>query len=201
MEAIINAIAEHIENWTQDYVASSPLEIKNWGWAELVNRVSKGKISTSTQPIPVPVSNPREQIAIDDRYDFIEWIRIASPVQIIPSDEDSWGLRVGKRQRLPLRIVIAHKTTLGEDLVFNLVNELPDNIVLTGFDFIFVNTDGNIDTDHETIYNTELGATVYEQHRFTWNVYVINLDIEYIPCVGFTPPEYITDEFGNCLFA
>ena len=38
----------------------------------------------------------REQIALDDRYDFIEWIRWVNPLQAIPNPDDSWGLKEGK---------------------------------------------------------------------------------------------------------
>lgn len=204
MEAIVNAIAEHIENWTADYLDVSPEGvIKNWGFVELAVRQSKGKKSTSDQPIPMTINGTgdREQIALDDRYDFIFWIRWASPLQAVNDEGESWGLKIGKHWELPLRIVIAHKVEKGEDLITNLANELPDRISLTGFESIFLSTNASVDPDHETIYRTELGDTVYEQHRFDWNLYVINLNVEFIPCVGFTPPDFITDEFGNCLFA
>lgn len=202
MNEIIESISAYITTWASDNVEQSPLAVKSWGFAELANRTSKGKASTSTQPIPMTINGTgqREQIAIDDRYDFISWIRLNSPVSLVRSEADDWGLTEGKRLRLPLRIVIAHKVELGEDLVFNLADSFPPNMVLDGFDFIFLNSDGAVETDHENIYTTELGATVYEQHRFNWNIYVLNLDIEYKRCIGFTPQgEFITDEFGDCL--
>jgi len=212
MEELINAISEHIENWTVDYLDSSPgTNIKNWGFVELSNRQSRSQKSSNrdnsagitTQPIPMTINGTgdREQVSLDDRYDFIFWIRWVAPIQSVPDDTESWGLRVGKRLNLPLRIVIAHKVTKGEDLIVNLVNELPSTIYLTGFESIFLNQQESIDPDHETIYRTELGNTVYELHRFDWNLYVINLGVDFLPCVDFAMPEFITDEFGNCLFA
>lgn len=202
MNEIIQTISDYIDAWVTDNVSQSPLAVKSWGFAELANRTSKGKTSTSTQPIPVTVNGTgqREQIAIDDRYDFISWIRLNSPVSMVLSDEDTWGLVEGKRLQLSLRIVIAHKVELGENLAFNLADALPPNMVLSGFDFVFLNTEGSVDTDHELIYVTELGNTVYEQHRFNWNIYVLNLGIEYKRCIGFVPGgEFIEDEFGDCL--
>lgn len=212
MEAIINAIAEHIENWTIDYLNSSPdTNVKNWGFVELAFRESKSQKSAkrdnsagvTSQPIPMTINGTgqREQVSLDDRYDFIFWVRWVSPIQSVPDDAESWGLRIGKRFNMPLRVVIAHKVTKGEDLIMNLVNELPGQIYLTGFDSIYLNQQESIDPDHETIYRTELGNTVYELHRFDWNLYVINLMVDFLPCVEFTPPvfEFITDEFGNCI--
>lgn len=211
MEELIRAIAEHIENWTIDYLNSSPdTNVKNWGFVELAFRESKSQKSAkrdsssgvSTQPIPMTINGTgqRQQVSLDDRYDFIFWIRWVSPIQNVPDDSESWGLRVGRRMNMPLRILIAHKVTKGEDLIVNLVNELPSTIYLTGFESIFLNQQESIDPDHETIYRTELGNTVYELHRFDWNLYVINLTVDFLPCVDFTMPEFITDEFGNCLF-
>jgi hypothetical protein len=199
MEEIIQEIADYIEDWTVDYLASSPgANVKNWGFAELVNREAKGK-KISSQPIPMTINGTgdRDQISLDDRYDFIEWIRWISPLQSVANDEDSWGLREGKRVRLPLRIVIAHKVTLGENLIFDLVAGLPENLVISGFDIVFLNSDYSIDPDHEAIYKEELGETVYELHRFDWNVYVINLNVEFVKGNECIPDFYRLTETGS----
>jgi len=201
LKVIIDAIAEHIENWSLANIDQSPLAVKNWGFVELANRVSKGDKSTSTQPIPMTINGTgdREQVALDDKFDLIEWIRWVSPIQAVVNPEDSWGLKEGKRKSLHLRIVIAHKVELGEDLIVDIAKNLPQIITLTGFDFIFLEG-WSINPDHEQIYNTELGETVYEQHRFDWNIYTIDLEVQYKMCVGYVPSEeFITDEFGNCL--
>ena len=115
-----------------------------------------------------------------------------TPVEkTVENAEDSWGLREGKRQRIPLRIVIAHKVEIGENFILELVNGLPENIVIDGFDFVFLNSDYSVDPNHEEIYRIELGDTVYEQHRFDWNIYVINLNVEFVVCIpsGASPEE------------
>jgi hypothetical protein len=185
--------------------------VKNWGFAELVNRSSKGTSKNGrgqeqigNQPIPITIpgdGSEAQQIALDDQYNFIFWIRVPGRAQFVDNPEDHWGLNQKRRQSLPLRIVIAHRNNLGEDLVYNLVEDLPENFYISGFHFVFVNSNGDVDNDHETIHDTELGHTNYEKHRFTWNIYTINLNVEYIPCVDFQGRDYITDEEGNYLFA
>lgn len=180
MTDIIQSISDFIQEWVNDD-QSPDIQQKNWGFSELV---SKG-FQSSTQPFPVPITGSHdriERIALDDRYSFISWIRIPGTVETRLSDEDSWGLDEGKRQFLGLRIVIAHKVELGEDLVLNLVNAIPEKLELTGYEFVHVSANGGVDFDHEAIYRTELGETNYEIHRLAWNVYVINLNVEYIPC-------------------
>lgn len=205
MTEIINKVADYIETWANDY--ASTLIIKNWGFCELSRRGARGKrearLAITEQPIPMTINGTgeRQQVSLDDQYNFIYWIRVPGRVTFSFNEDDQWGLKDGKRQNLPLRIVICHKVELGENLVSTLVEDLPSNFYITGFDFVFLSTQGDIDFDHEGIHETELGKTNYEKHRFDWNIYVINLNVEFIPCTDFVPREFITDEFGNCLFA
>jgi hypothetical protein len=209
MIEIVNAITSHIKNWVIDDQNISPdTLVKNWGFCELsvreyadVEGTVQGRQSRQPTVMTVNGTGDRDTVTLDDRYDFIEWVRIDRPTDTVYDESDDWGLRRGKRQLLHLRIVIAHKVTLGEDLIFNLVNELPENIVVPGFEFVFLDEFGSIDHDHETIYNTELGDTSYENHRFDWNLYVLNLTVQYIPCRDYSPPDFITDSLGNCLYS
>lgn len=184
MIEIIDEIADSIEIWINQNIQSPEIIVKNWGFAELANRENKGKTRTSTQPIPMTINGTgeRKQISLDDKNDFIYWIRWTSPVTSRQADEDSWGLSIGSRQILPLRIVLAHKVELGEELVFRVVEGLPGSLIITGYEFVFLNEDYQIDPDHEAIYRTELGDTVYEKHRFDWNIYAVDLNVEFIRC-------------------
>jgi hypothetical protein len=226
MKAIVDRIAQFIEEWATDN--HSTIIVKNFGFAELVNRSSRGTTKNrrnfdvvSTQPIPITIpgdGSEAEQISLNDEFNFIFWIRTNGKIRIVESEDDSWGLDVGKRQNRTLRIVIAHRNNLGEDLVYELFQDLPERIYLDGFDLVYLGADGEIDDDHETIHNTELGITNYEKHRFTWNIYTINLNIEFIPCTSFESQsividdpitdcitdellEEITDENGVCISA
>jgi len=195
MPGIIDTISLSMEDWVLDYFGdvSADMHFKNWGFVELAYRGSKGKTgNTSQQPIPVTINGTgqRDQVSLDDRYDYMHWIRWPEPLTSVDSEEDSWGLRAGKRMHLPLRIVVATKVGVGENFILELVNGLPENVVVPGFDFVFLNSDYSIDPDHEEIYRTELGNTVYEQHRFDWNLYVINLSVEFVQgllCIEGSP--------------
>lgn len=207
MEEVIEYIADYIEHVVRANTTISPdSRIKNWGFVELVMRESRSKKKgVSVQPIPVTINGTgdREQVSLDDDFDFMHWIRWTTPASRVINDQDQWGIRSGDRQGRTLRIVIAHKVELGEDLVNDIAQSLPDSIDNDGFKFIFINQ-WNIDPDHEKIYKVELGETVYEQHRFDWNIYTIDVAMEYIKCVAFTVPNFstadcLTDEFGECI--
>lgn len=207
MKAIVDKIAEFIEQWALDN--ASPVLVKNYRFAEIVNRSSKGitknirnQPTISTQPIPITIpgdGSEAEQIALNDQYNFIFWIRINGRVSFTLNEDDSWGLTQGRRPNLPLRIVIAHRNDLGEDLVYNLIQEMPEHFNIDGFDLVFVDSIGEVDDDHETIHNTELGLTNYEKHRFTWNIYTVNVNVQFKTCVDYVAPDFITDETGNYL--
>lgn len=214
MKEIIDRISQFIQEWAED--RSSALIVRNFGFCELVNRSSRGTSrnrqniqSVSSQPIPITIpgdGSEAEQVSLDDRFNFVFWVRRNGRVTTSESIDDSWGLQQGKRQNLPLRIVIAHRNNLGEDLVYELSQDLPERIYINGFDLVFISANGEVDDDHETIHNTELGQTNYEKHRFTWNIYTINLNVEFIPCTDFVPEEInvddiLTDEFGDFLTA
>jgi len=214
VKTIVDRIAQFIEEWATDQ--NSTLLAKNFGFCELVNRSSKGtsknrlnQESVSTQPIPITIpgdGSEAVQVSLNDQFTFIFWIRINGRIQIVESVDDSWGLKQGKRQILSLRIVVAHRNNLGENLVYDLVQDLPERIYINGYDLVFLSPAGEVDNDHETIHDTELGKTNYEKHRFTWNIYTINLNVEFIPCTDFEAEtinvnDIITDEFGNYLTA
>lgn len=193
MAGIINVLSQEVEQWVQDNTDISPdSKIKNWGFVELAVRTSKGKKSQSDQPIPMTINGTgdRQQVSLDDRYDFIFWVRWIGQLQSILSEEDSWGLREGKRFTFPLRLVVAHKVELGENLILDLVNGLPESLTVAGFDFVYLTSSISVDPNHEEIYRIELGDTVYEQHRFDWNIYVININVEYVQC----PPGVAVEE-------
>ena len=47
----------------------------------------------------------------------------------------------------------------------------------------FVNITGyNINPDHENIYLTELGNNSYDKHRFPWNLYTVDISLNFIQC-------------------
>lgn len=145
MKTIIDRIAQYIEEWAMDY--ASTLLVKNFGFVELVNRESRGttknkqnQSTVSKQPIPITIpgdGSEGTQVSLDDQFNFIFWIRLPGKVQVVENDDDSWGLKQGKRQNLDLRIVIAHRNNLGENVVYDLVEDLPENIFHTRISVCF----------------------------------------------------------------
>lgn len=171
-------IVDAIDAWVNsEYPAVNK---KLFGYSELMRKTATG----SEQPMPVTIPG-REQVSLNDRYDLITWVRL--PGQINSGDEidgNNWsfGLQVAPVQTATLRFIVAHKTTLGEDFIIGFIDAIPSTLTISGYQFVSVDRPGiSVDADHESIYTTELGNTVYEKHRFTWNIYAITLNIEYLP--------------------
>jgi hypothetical protein len=210
MEDIVREVSRYVNEWALQNLQLSPDTLaKDWSFAELVNRESRGKDKKETvQPIPVTINGTgdREQISLNDKYDFINWVRVTVPARRVRNAEDAFGLSQGNRQGFSLRMVIAHKVELGEDVAYDIAASLPETLYLDGYNFVFVSDEYTVDPDHEKIYLTELGKTVYELHRFNWNLYTIDVNVEYSKCIAditFNPVDCvpagdcITDESGD----
>lgn len=189
-----------LDNWTNTNFPD--LDRKLWGFCELAHRT----ISNADQPTVMTINGTtgRQHVTLDDRYEFITWFRLENGIRFQNNDEWSFGFKESRFQTAKLRWVIAHRVELGENLIYSLVNGLPEQLSVLGYQFAFISPEGDIDYDHESIYRTELGNTVYEKHRFPWNIYVINLNVEFIVCEGYTSQtgcceDSLLAESGDCL--
>lgn len=196
-------IIQSFDAWTAATYPAIPQKL--WGYTELVHKTEAG----SDQPIPVTINNTsdRLQVALDDRYQLITWFRLPGIIEIgneIDGEDWGFGLQQGIVQTANLRWVIARRVEIGDSWIFGFLKSLPGKFTIA--DYQIVNIDKNnavLDADHEAIYLTELGKTVYEKHRFTWNLYVLNIGVDYILCPGANPivlaDEMLTEDGGFVL--
>jgi hypothetical protein len=142
------------------------------------------------QPIVATINGTadRNKACLDDQYDLVTWVRLPGNIRTAPSEEDNWGLKEGRRQNASLRWIVAHKVELGEEFIHVLLQDLPGSFPTAGYHFVLIDPTINVDADHEKIYETELGKTNYEKHRFNWNIYAVELNVEYIVCESLTSP-------------
>lgn len=175
----MTSIIEAIDDYTADFF--SDYNLKNWGFCELMKKTA-GE-GSAEQPIPVTIPE-RKPVAIKDNYEVITWIRQPSIVTYEDNQDWSFGKNEARMSNMPLRIVFANKTNLtdAEDLVYQYVNSFPSRFSIPNYKFVFVTGTPTVDPDHESIYAQELGNTAYEKHRFPWNLYVVNLTVQFIYC-------------------
>lgn len=173
------------------------LKSKFWGFCELSYKSAKDSKGTligasGSQPIVMTalvteVNGERRQVSLDDKLEFITWIRWVEPLAAEINQDWSFGREETEENTLTLRIVVAHKAILGETLILSFARGLPKRITASGFRYIFMTGRPRINPDHESIYQTELGNTAYEKHRFTWNLYTVDVAFNFIQCVETTP--------------
>jgi hypothetical protein len=77
--------------------------------------------------------------------------------------------------------VIALKHSLGEEFIFEFINEIPDKISITGYKFVHLQP-GTLIADHEAVYNQEYGQSSYDKHRISWNIFALEYDIDFMLC-------------------
>lgn len=173
-------IIEAIDAWTASRYPTYTKRL--YGFCELMHKTAGEGGVDQVFPVTIPL---REQVSIDDKKNFITWMRWAQPVTYENSEEWSFGNEDTRVATIPIRLVLAHRTTLGEDLVFDFANNLPTKFTVSGFQFVFTNVTISIDPDHEAIMQQELGPAnyiTYEKHRFTWNVYVLTINVQFLEC-------------------
>lgn len=184
----MKTISDALDLWTA--TEYSGLTRKLWGYSELGVKSAKGATgNVSQQPMPMAIidgSSERHQVALKDTVQLNTWIRLNGQIGLtnsIEGQEWGFGLEQGKVQVAPLRWVVAHSVKLGEDWILEFLKSLPVSLEVSGYQVVSIDKNSiSVDTDHESIYRTELGETGYEKHRFTWNIYAISLNVEFIPC-------------------
>lgn len=177
------AIVTALDLWTS--TEYSAVTKKLFGYCELARKTATG----SEQPMPCKIadrSSERIQVSLNDQYSLITWVRLIGPIEPgneIEGNDWGFGLDDGVIQRANLRFVVAHKVGLGEDWIQGFIKAIPSLLTVSGYEVVSINKKAiSNDPDHEAVYRTELGETVYEKHRFTWNVYALTLPVEYKLC-------------------
>jgi hypothetical protein len=175
MKEIIDAI----DLWTNTEYSSVTRRL--FGYCELMRKTAK----EGEQVFPVTIPD-RRQVSLDDRYNLMTWVRLPGTIRLgndVSGNDWGFGLEEGKVQTASLRFIVAHKVTLGESFIIDFINALPSLLNVSGYEVVSIDKNSiTVDADHESVYVAELGQTVYEKHRFTWNIYAISLDAEFIPC-------------------
>lgn len=172
-------IIKALNEWTSE--TYSELNTKLFGFCELMRKSAGG----NDQVMPVTVED-RRQVSLDDRRDLVTWIRVPGSIQPSNNIEDqdwSFGLDDGVVQFTNIRWIVAHKSSLGENFIHQFLKDIPSTLDVDGYQIVSIDkTSSSVDFDHEAIYTAELGNTTYEKHRFTWNIYAISLNVEFIMC-------------------
>lgn len=202
---------ETLDSWFSSYISVVYPEVnflKSFGYCEQVFRTIDGK------PTPIVVTingtSDRGNVTLDDRYKLCTWFRVQNPItkgKTIENNDWAFGFQDNPVQRAPLEWFIAWRVETGEDLAFNLLEHIPGFLIVQGYQVASIDRSSiQLDPDHEKIYRQELGDTVYEKHRFPWNIVRITMNLEYIinPNCNATgcedcPENSFVTQSGDCL--
>lgn len=138
------------------------------------------------QPHPTTIYD-NQQVSIDDKYNAICFHRLNGTSDIAESEEQDFGRSTGRKRSQPMRLVIAHKVTMGEEWIDTFWKEIPETLDVEDgggldiYEFVDI-TNLSMDTNQVEIYNTEFGDSGYEKHRIPWNIYAIEYNVEFIKC-------------------
>lgn len=163
-------VIDALDNYMDDLFSGKGM--KPFGLCELIKKGS------SIQPVHV---DSRQHIAINDKYDGMWYHRILSG-GAKPSEENSFGVTIAKKQTVRLRTVLATKHKLGESLRFDFAVQIPSTLEVDGYRLIDISDDVNLIEDQEGVYNQEFGGGDYDKHATAWNVHALEYDVELIKC-------------------
>jgi hypothetical protein len=169
----MKAITDEIDHWFSGQFGCIK---RTFGYSEMMLK--------GNQPIPVTIPD-REQVALNDDFEVMTWIRLMGLSSGNEVDGNDWafGLQEGLVQTATLRMVLAHKVDFDEGFIHSVLKHFPRTLTIDGYQIVAIKKPGlTVDVDHEVVYRTELGETAYEKHRFTWNLYAISFEVEFIPC-------------------
>lgn len=187
----MNEVVDHID---AQYLSLYP-EYKFWGLSEIVTK-AKDRFPVQC----VPVNGNREKVCLDDSYDCVVWHRQISATRI-ENEEESFGLVLQKEFNVILRTIVAYKIELGEEFMFDFIDNFPNANTNSGsfdstFDITFQGLSGylvldaepgDINLDHEAIARDEEIHTQYNQHRICWNIFTFDNTFRFILCPVASP--------------
>lgn len=184
MIGFLNAFDAWFKGYIEEQYPDENIDafFKSFGYVELTTRTNKN----SSQPIPVTINgtSDRDHVSLDDRFKIMTWHRLPGTVtkaDDIEGNNYQFGFKKNPVQKTGITWVIVTRVELGEELIFNIFDAIPGMFTVDGYSVASIdNTSISLDADHERIYRTELGNTVYELHRFPWNLYVITFNLNYI---------------------
>ncbi len=202
---------EALDDWFASYISvkyPDPDFLKSFGYCEQVFRT----IDNKSTPLIVTINGTSDRLSatLDDRYQICTWFRTLTQVSkqnTIQNNDWSFGFKDNPVQKVTLFWFLAWRVELGEELPFTLIENIPGKLLVEGYSFASIDRSSiTIDPDHEKIYRQELGDTVYEKHRFLWNIVGITTNLEYIlnpncnsdGCEECPDNSFITQD-GDCL--
>lgn len=204
------AFIDQLDYWFGTYVSAKypAITMRSSGFCEQVFRT----VDSRSTPLIVSINGTsnRDNITLDKRFDLITWFRLISPVtkqNNIEGNDWGFGFNQDPVQKATLFWFLAWKVELGEELPFTLIENIPASLRVQGYQIASVDRSSiSIDPDHEKIYRQELGDTVYEKHRFPWNIVGITMNLEYIinplcnpeSCEDCPENTFVTQS-GDCL--
>jgi len=145
---------------------------KPYGLAELVKK------GASVNPVHV---DTRAQIAINDKYD-VQWYHRILSSGSTSSDEDSFGDKVARLQKVRIRTVFASKHKKGETIRYDFANALPESIEVDGYRRVDLDENLTMIEDQQGVYQQEFAAADYEKHILAWNIVAMEYDISFVRC-------------------
>lgn len=138
-------------------------------------------IETDNGKMPVTVESEATEACPDDRYLVTTYHRLLNGAYEL-RDDLSFGKKMKGENKQKVRMIVFIQFSEGQSLIDDIFNAMPDNIVLEGYENIFVSRTANILRDRSTLWSDEFGGSYGDKYQMTYHIYGIEYDLNYIKC-------------------
>lgn len=81
-----------------------------------------------------------------------------------------------------IKTVFISEIALGEDLVLDFINAMPDKVEFSGYKFIEVSKGNSLNRDSGQVWTDEWDNSYRDKYQMRYHVYAIEWTLNYIKC-------------------
>lgn len=128
-----------------------------------------------------PITADNEKVFPNDQYDVAWYHRLlnANPEE---SEEYSFGRKSSVDVNQSIRTVFISEIDLGDDLVLDFINAMPDKLEFSGYKFIEVSKDISLNRDSGQVWTDEWDNSYRDKYQMIYHIYAIEWTLNYIKC-------------------
>lgn len=128
-----------------------------------------------------PPSLAVTKVTPNDRYPILIYHRLLDG-SLADSETFSFGRSMTRENRQLVRMVVLVNFSLGESVIDNIINALPDEIINEDYKSIVFGTDITLIRDRDSIWTTEWGNAYKDKYQMRYNIYAVEYTLSYVRC-------------------
>lgn len=130
---------------------------------------------------PATVAEESQRIAPNDQHDILIYHRLLNG-QYTPREDLSFGRSITAQNAQRVRTVVFISLALDQDKIDDIINALPDDFEVSGYQFANVSKTIDLIRDRAAIWNEEFGEAYRSKYQKRFQIHALEYNVEYIKC-------------------